>query len=95
MRGVASRDDDLDWRAIARAEVQPQPIAILEVMLGGPPEGDAGWATKAVAEALGVPIENVSYHVRTLAARGLIERVGERHVRGARQVFYRLACRAP
>jgi hypothetical protein len=85
MRGVASRDHDLDWRAVARAEVQPQRIAILEAMLGGPPEGDAGWATKAIAEALGVQIENLSYHVRKLAAHGLIEPVGERHVRGARR----------
>jgi hypothetical protein len=64
MGELASRDDDLDLEAVARAEMQPQSIAVLEVMLGDPPEGDAGWATKPIAEALGVRSKASATHVR-------------------------------
>jgi predicted transcriptional regulator len=63
----------LDWERIARAEVQPSRLAIFEAMLGEPPNDDPGWTTKALAAALGVRIENLSYHVRALARSGLIE----------------------
>jgi DNA-binding MarR family transcriptional regulator len=81
----------LDWERIARAEVQPLRLAVLEAMLGEPPDDDPGWTTKAVAAALGVAIENVSYHVRTLAKSGLIEEIGVRHRRAAIQRLYVLA----
>lgn len=84
------RTGRLDWEAIAQAEVQPHRLAILETMLAEPPNGDPGWSTTTVAELLGVPLERLSYHVRVLAERELIEPVATRHVRGARQIYYRL-----
>ncbi len=84
------RTECLNWETIARAEVQPHRLAILEAMLRDPPDGDPGWSTTTVADLLGVPLERLSYHVRVLADRELIEPVATRHVRGARQIYYRL-----
>jgi DNA-binding transcriptional ArsR family regulator len=81
----------LDWERIARAEVQPLRLAIMEAMLDDPPDDDPGWTTKAVAAALGERIENLSYHVRALGKSGLIEEVGVRHRRGAIQRLYVVA----
>jgi len=89
-----ARTERLDWEAIARAEVQPHRLAILEAMLSEPPNGDPGWSTSTVATMLGVPLERLSYHVRVLADRRLIEHVATRHVRGARQIYYRLTTAA-
>jgi DNA-binding transcriptional ArsR family regulator len=81
----------LNWEAIARAEVHPTRFAILEQMLSDPPEGDPGWSGKTLADALGVPLGEISYHVRTLRAAGLVVEVGKRQARGAMQTFYRLS----
>jgi len=81
----------LDWERIARAEVQPLRLAVMEAMLDDPPDDDPGWSTKAVAAALGVRVEILSYHVRALSRSGLIEQVGLRHRRGAIQRLYVVA----
>jgi DNA-binding transcriptional ArsR family regulator len=48
-------------------------------------------APKDLAVALGVPVTNISYHVRALADLGLIELDQITHVRGAVQHTYRSA----
>ena len=42
-----------------------------------------------VAQELGMPVGDVSYHVRTLKEAGVIELVDERPVRGSTEHFYR------
>jgi len=42
-----------------------------------------------LAQDLGIPVGDVSYHVRTLREAGVIELVAERPVRGSTEHFYR------
>lgn len=49
---------------------------------------------KAIAGQVGLPVENVAYHVRMLKQAGLIELVDERAVRGAVEHHYRFAAGA-
>jgi DNA-binding transcriptional ArsR family regulator len=49
---------------------------------------------KEIAEQTGIPIGQVSYHVRALEEMGMIELVGTRPVRGAVEHFYK-AVRRP
>jgi DNA-binding transcriptional ArsR family regulator len=59
---------------------------ILRLMVeSGPPRA---LSPKEIAEALGVPLPNVSYHVRVLAERGAVRLVEERPKRGSLQHFY-------
>lgn len=44
---------------------------------------------RELADALGEPLSNVSYHVRILAETGAVTEVRRRQVRGATQHFYR------
>lgn len=44
-----------------------------------------------IAQQLGMPVGDVSYHVRTLKDAGVIELVDERPVRGSTEHFYRAA----
>ena len=77
----------LNWEAIARSEVHPVRLAILERMLSPPPAGDPGWSARTLAEALGLPLAATSHHVRLLRERGLLVELGRRQVRGAMQTF--------
>jgi DNA-binding transcriptional ArsR family regulator len=77
----------LDWEAIARSEVHPTRLAILEQMVSPPPEGDPGWSGSTLAQALELPLATVSHHVRLLRERGLLEVLESRQVRGAMQTF--------
>jgi len=55
---------------------------------------ERGSATpKQMARELGVNLENLSYHVRTLRDFGFIELERKRQVRGAVEHFYRLGAR--
>jgi DNA-binding IclR family transcriptional regulator len=77
---------------IARAEVQPVRLAILDLVMTEPPDGDPGWSAKTVASALGMSLASASHHVRSLRRKGLLAQIGEkRQVRGAVQTFYRLS----
>jgi DNA-binding MarR family transcriptional regulator len=62
---------ELDYRAVAEAEVQPMRLAILRTMLEDPPEGDPGWSAKTIADRLGLTLARASHHFRALAAAGL------------------------
>jgi predicted transcriptional regulator len=86
--------DELDYRAVAEAEVQPVRLDILRTMLRPAPGDDPGWSAKTIADELGLPLARTSHHFRVLAAAGLIEHVADRQRRGALQRCFRLACRA-
>jgi DNA-binding transcriptional ArsR family regulator len=51
--------------------------------------GDGETSPSDLAEVLGRPLSNVSYHVRVLLNCGVLELVRTRQVRGSMQHFYR------
>lgn len=50
---------------------------------------------RELAEALGLPLSNVSYHVRVLADNGAVRLVDEVQVRGSLQHFYVIDIQEP
>jgi hypothetical protein len=81
----------LNWEAIARSEVHPLRLSILERMLSSPPADDPGWSASTLASALDVPLAPISHHVRLRRDRGWLVERGRRQVRGAIQTFYGLS----
>src|SRR5918998_5816832 len=78
---------DIDDPRVVKALAHPIRMKILTIL-------DERTATpKELAEALGLPLENVSYHVRTLKDFGFIKLERTRQVRGAVEHHYRLAAR--
>lgn len=75
-RGVS----DAALGAIVAHPVRCRLIAIFAVRVASPNE---------IAQELGMPVGDVSYHVRTLKDAGIIELVEERPVRGSTEHFYR------
>jgi hypothetical protein len=80
-----------NWDALIPSTVHPVKVAIIEAMqwIGvplSPKELD-----RIFDEEFGVSL--VSYHTRTLADIGVVERVRQQAVRGAVQSFYTLAAR--
>ena len=81
----------LNWEAIARAESHPLRLAILELLLTSPPDGDPGWSAKTAALALDTSLARASHHMRELRDRGWLVEVGTRRARGAVETFYTLS----
>jgi DNA-binding transcriptional ArsR family regulator len=78
---------DIDDARLVKALAHPLRVRILS-------ELERRTATpKELAIALGVPLENLSYHVRALRDFGLIKLEGRRMVRGAVEHRYSLAAR--
>jgi DNA-binding transcriptional ArsR family regulator len=75
-RGVS----DAALGAIVAHPVRCRLIAIFADRVASPNE---------IAQELGMPVGDVSYHVRTLKEAGIIELVEERPVRGSTEHFYR------
>lgn len=78
----------LDWRAIADDLLHPVVVEVLERC-----ERSAR-SPRQLSDAIGKPLGAVSYHVRQLADKGLLELVETRPRRGALEHFYRTADRA-
>jgi len=81
------------WNSLIQLSVHPAKVAIIEAMLWievplSPKELD-----RIFDEQFGVSL--VSYHMRTLADAGVVERVRQQAVRGAVQSFYTLAPKEP
>ena len=58
-------------------------LAILDLVMSEPPDGDPGWSAKTVASALGMSLAAASHRVRSMRGKGLLAQVGEkRQVRG-------------
>lgn len=90
---MTPRRNPFDWDALIQISVHPVKVAIIEAMQWiavplSPKELD-----RLFDEEFGVSL--VSYHMRTLAAAGVVERVRQQSVRGAVQSFYTLAAREP
>jgi hypothetical protein len=82
-----------NWDVLIPISVHPAKVAIIEAMQWiavplSPRELD-----RIFDEEYGVSL--VSYHMRTLADIGVVEKVRQQAVRGAVQNFYTLAARAP
>ena len=78
---------DIDDPRLVKALAHPIRMKILNIL-------DERTATpKELAEALGLPLENVSYHVRTLKDFGFIKLERTRQVRGAVEHHYKIAAR--
>lgn len=78
---------DIDDPRLVKALAHPLRVRILSVL-------ERGNATpKELANALAVPLENLSYHVRALRGFGLIKLEGRRMVRGAIEHRYSLSAR--
>jgi DNA-binding transcriptional ArsR family regulator len=78
---------DIDDPRLVKALAHPIRMKILNML-------DQRTATpKELAEQLGLPLENVSYHVRTLKEFGFIKLERTRQVRGAVEHHYRMAAR--
>jgi DNA-binding transcriptional ArsR family regulator len=78
---------DIDDPRLVKALAHPIRMKILNIL-------DNRTATpKELAEILGLPLENVSYHVRTLKDFGFIKLEKTRQVRGAVEHHYKLAAR--
>jgi DNA-binding transcriptional ArsR family regulator len=78
---------DIDDPRVVKALAHPIRMKILGIL-------DQRTATpKELAAALGLPLENVSYHVRTLKDFGFIKLEKTRQVRGAVEHHYKLAGR--
>src|SRR5919107_1845532 len=78
---------DIDDPRLVKALAHPIRMKILNIL-------EERTATpKELAETLGLPLENVSYHVRTLKDFGFIKLERTRQVRGAVEHHYKLAAR--
>jgi DNA-binding transcriptional ArsR family regulator len=78
---------DIDDPRLVKALAHPIRMKILNIL-------DERVATpKELAAVLGLPLENVSYHVRTLKDFGFIKLEKTRQVRGAVEHHYKIAAR--
>lgn len=76
---------EINWRAVAEAEVHPLRLRILRAV------GDQGETSPVdLARETGESVQLVSYHVRQLAENGLIHQTRTEPRRGALQHYYEL-----
>jgi hypothetical protein len=88
-----SDNPPFNWAVLVPHIVHPVKVAIIEAMEWievplSPKELD-----RIFGEEFGVSL--VSYHMRTLADLGVVERVRQQSVRGALQSFYALSAKEP
>jgi DNA-binding transcriptional ArsR family regulator len=83
---VSKKPRALDWFALATAGLHPTKIRALEVLAE---RGNAEASPADLAKVVGVSLGVMSYHVRELREKGLVELVRTEPRRGALQHFYR------
>ena len=76
---------NVDWESIAKAALHPLQVRLLEHAAAS----DERFAPSELAAKWGVPLGNVSYHVRVLVGLKLLEPAGTKTVRGALKHYYR------
>src|SRR5829696_3645375 len=84
MRAISDIGDPRLVKALAHP-LRVQILSVLEERVASPSD---------LAEELGAPLGNVSYHVRTLSDLGLLKLVRRRTRRGAVEHYYRASGRA-
>lgn len=81
--------DDSKTNDLLLALAHPLRRHILRTLAGDKPR-----SPRELADTLGKPLSNLSYHVRVLADCGAVKLVRKQRVRGATQRFYRAAIEA-
>lgn len=81
----AGKADVIDWEGLARVELHPIRIGILDLLQI---DGGRTLSANEIAHELQVPLSNVDYHVRTLAKSGFLVAVEHRQSRGATEHFF-------
>lgn len=79
----------LDWSVLVPFFIHPVQVAVIEAMWWIDEPLSATLLKNVFDEKFDLSI--VSYHVATLAKQDILKKVGQRHVRGAREKFYRLS----
>jgi hypothetical protein len=77
----------MDWERVARVEMHPLRLAVLEAIYNARAPISAVMISRDLSEPLG----QVAHHVRVLHAHRLIVPAGTRKRRGATEHFYRVA----
>lgn len=85
--GSASVGGPFDWAALVPHVLHPDKVSIIEALLYIGVPLSATDLTKCFGGA-GSGLSHVSYHVRSLAAVGVLTKVSERQARGAKETFY-------
>lgn len=75
----------IDWHGVAKATLHPTQYAIVGAL------AERERSPRQLADELGIPLSNLSHHVRVLAKAGALELTREQRRHGGMQHFYRLA----
>jgi DNA-binding transcriptional ArsR family regulator len=81
---------ELEWRVVAERSLHPTQLRVLRRLA----EDDQAHSPRQLADEFDEPLSSVSYHVKALAQRDLLELVATGRRRGGLQHFYRLAAAA-
>lgn len=90
---MTPRNDHFNWDTLVPYLIHPVKVAIIEAMEWVEAPLSPRDLDRIFDEQFGVSL--VSYHMRTLAEIGVVEKVRQRSVRGALQTFYALAAKEP
>lgn len=88
---MTSANGHFNWDSLIRLLVHPVKVAIIEAMEWVEVPVSPRELDRILDEQFGVSL--VSYHMRTLADVGVVEKVRQQSVRGALQTFYSLSAK--
>jgi DNA-binding transcriptional ArsR family regulator len=74
----------VNWQRVAASMLHPTQIAIVQAL-----DGNVR-SPRQLADETGIPLDNLSHHVRVLAKAGALTLVDQRRHHGGMQHFYRL-----
>jgi DNA-binding transcriptional ArsR family regulator len=86
-------NNHFNWDSLVPYLVHPVKVAIIEAMEWIEVPVSPRELDRILDEKFGLSL--VSYHIRTLADLGVVEKVREQSVRGALKTFYSLSAREP
>lgn len=78
----------MDWSLLVAKVLHPTQVAIIEALSYFEKPISSQQLTRSFDD--GTVLSSTAYHVRALANHGIIEKVGDRKVRGAVENFYAL-----
>lgn len=76
----------VNWERHARANLHLTQVRIIDHVAANPNEE---WSPLDLAERFDIPLGNVAYHTRRLAAQGVVKLAREEPVRGAMRHVYK------
>ena len=90
-RGEAALQGTFAWDALVPVAIHPTKVAIVQAMMWLKMPVSARDVQWMFEEPEQESVSVISYHMRTLAELGAVEKTGCRSVRGAEQTFYFLS----